>query len=147
MAERMMAQVVRDIEDAGIRFAVTIPDAWSEIRVDGVALVVAGRLEDTEQTLEPSLQIRVQHAQDAEAAAAAVAGVADVLTDAQVVFQRAFVDADGYPETVAEVAHRNDITGATQISMFRTFYVEGEHLAVSAVATCGGAASEQAREA
>jgi hypothetical protein len=99
------------------------------------------------QTLEPSLQIRVQHAPDAEAAAAAVAGVADVLTDAQVVFERAFVDEDGRPETVPEVVHRNDITGATQISMFRTFYLEGQHLAVSAVTTCGGAASEQARDA
>lgn len=141
-----MTEVVRDIADAGIRITLQVPDHWSEIRVDGVALVVAGRLEDNDQTLEPSLQIRVQPAPDAEAAAAAVAGVADVLTDAQVVFERALVDPDGRPETVAEVAHRNDITGATQISMFRTFYLEGKHLAVSVVASCGGAASQEARD-
>jgi hypothetical protein len=147
MTDGTLIEAVRDVTDVGLRVRVSVPASWSEISVDGAVLVVGGRLEDNDQTLVPSVQVRVQRADDAESAAAAVTGVAEVLQEAVVLFQRSGEGASGAPETVAEIAHRSDVTGATQISMFRAIYLADEGMAVTVVATCGGAASEAARDA
>jgi hypothetical protein len=140
-------EVVRDVTDVGIRIRMRVPAAWSEIDVEGAVLVVGGRLEDNDQTMVPSVQVRVQPADDAESAAAAVTGVTELLREAVVLFERSGEGPTGFPETVAEIAHRSDVTDATQISMFRTIYLPDKGMAVSVVATCGGGASEAARDA
>ena len=142
-----LREIVRDVTDVGMRVRLHIPASWSEVRADGTILFVGGPLEDDAQTLVPSLQVRVEAAADARAAQAAVAGVADVLPEAVVAFETSGHDRSGHPQVVAEIAHRSDLTGATQISMFRTLYVEDRKMAVSAIATCGGAAAESARDA
>jgi hypothetical protein len=64
-----------------------------------------------------------------------------------VLFERSGEGPTGLPETVAEIAHRSDVTDATQISMYRTIFLPDKGMAVSVVATCGGGASEAARDA
>lgn len=147
MTEATMVEVVRDIFDVGLRIRATIPSTWSEIEVADTVLVVGGRLEDNDQTMVPSVQVRLERAASAEDAAAAVRQVAGLLRDAVVIFERSGTGATGNPETVAEIAHLSDATGATQISMFRTIYFDVHHLAVSIIATCGGGAAEAARRA
>jgi hypothetical protein len=147
VTEGTQLEAVRDITDVGIRLTATVPAAWSEIDVEGAVLVVGGRLEDNDQTLVPSVQVRVQPADDAGSAAAAVTGVRDLLREAVVLFERSGEGPAGFPETVAEIAHRSDVTNATQISMFRTIYLPDPRSAISIVATCGGGASEAARDA
>lgn len=141
-----LQELVRDVTDLGLRVRLRIPSSWSEVDVDGTILFVGGRLEDDDQTLVPTVQLRAETAADADAARAAVSGVAQVLRDAVVVFETSGQDAAGYPETVAEIAHRSDVTDATQISMFRTIYLQHAGVALSVIATCGGAASEAARD-
>lgn len=141
-----LREIVRDVVDVGLSVRLHIPPSWSEMQADGTILFVGGPLEDNDQTLIPSVQVRVEGATDAQQAQAAVAGVADVLTEAVVVFEASGHDRAGHPQIVAEVAHRSTLTGATQISMFRTLYVEDSKLAVSVIATCGGAASDGARD-
>jgi hypothetical protein len=147
MVTTELREIVRDVTDVGIRVRLHIPPSWSEAEADGTILFVGGRLEDNDQTLVPSVQVRVEAAADAQVAQAAVAGVAGVLTEAVVVFEESGEDRSGQPQIVAELAHRSDLTGATQISMFRTVYVDARKVAVSVIATCGGAASESARDA
>ena len=147
VTEGTMLEVVRDVTDVGIRIRMRVPASWSEIDVEGAVLVVGGRLEENDQTMVPSVQVRVQPADDAESAAAAVTGVTELLRDAAVLFERSGQGPAGFPETVAEIAHRSDVTDATQISMFRTIYLPDKGMAVSVVATCGGGASEAARDA
>jgi hypothetical protein len=147
VTEGTLLEVVRDVTDVGIRLGLRVPASWSEIDVDGAVLVVGGRLEDNDQTMVPSVQVRVQPADDAGSATAAVKGVTELLREAVVLFERSGQGPAGFPETVAEIAHRSDVTDATQISMFRTIYLPDPGMAVSVVATCGGGASEAARDA
>ena len=147
MVSAGLQDVVRDVVDVGLRVVVQIPPTWSEIEADGTILFVAGRLEDNDETLLPSVQVRVEAAPDAQVAHAAVAGVADVLQEAVVAFETSGHDQAGNPQTIAEIAHRSELTGATQTSMFRTVFVEDRQVAVSLIATCGGGASEEARDA
>ena len=142
-----LQEIVRDVTDVGLSVRLRIPPWWSEVQADGTILFAGGPLEDNDQTLVPSVQVRVEAAADAQAAQAAVAGVAEVLTEAVVAFRTSGHDRSGHPQTIAEIAHRSDLTGATQVSMFRTVYVEDRRMAVSLIATCGGAASEDARDA
>jgi hypothetical protein len=147
VAELTWTTLTRDLTDVGIRLEATVPATWKEIEVEGAVLVVGGRLEDNDQTLVPSVQVRVMKAEDEQSAAAAVTGVTAVLDEAKVLFERTGEGAFGLPETVAEVAHRSSVTNATQISMFRTIFLPDKKLAVSIVGTCGGGASEEARDA
>lgn len=145
VADLTLTTVRRDITDVGIRLEATVPTSWKEIDFEDAVLVVGGRLDENQQTLVPSVQVRVMKADDEASAAAAVTGVSSVLNDAKVLFERSGEGALGLPETVAEVAHLSSVTNATQISMFRTIYLADEKLAVSIVGTCGGGAAEEAR--
>ena len=139
--------VVRDVTDIGLRVRLSIPATWKEAPVEGSILVVGGQLDDSDQTLVPTVQIGVRKAESAEAAAQAVLGVVAELDDAAVGFQWSGTGASRMPEAILEVAHRSRLTRATQVSMFREIYVEAKGLALTVVGTIGGGASTEARDA
>jgi hypothetical protein len=141
-----MIEVVRDVVDIGIRVVVSVPATWSEVAVEGALLVVGGPLENHEQTLVPTLQLRVREVNDVSEAESVVFSPIDVLSDAEILYQWSGVDADGRQECISELAHRSGVTGATQISMFRSIRLSTNQLALNALATCGGGASQEARD-
>ena len=139
--------VVRDVVDIGVRVRATIPEGWKEAAVEGSVLVVGGRLDDSDQTLVPTVQVGVRKAESAQAAADAVLGVVGELDEPAVAFQWTGHGRNGLPEAVLEVAHRSRLTRATQVSMFRSLYIPQKGLAVTTVGTIGGGASQEARDA
>ncbi|MGY1742147.1 MULTISPECIES: hypothetical protein [unclassified Blastococcus] len=139
--------VVRDVVDVGVRIRLAIPPGWREAPVEGTVLVVGGPLEDRPHTLVPSVQIGIRRAESAEAVRQAVGGVVRELDEPEIAFEGAGTGPSGHPEAVLEVAHRNKLTRATQVSMFRSILLPDDGRAVSVVATIGGGASREARDA
>src|SRR5687768_2122661 len=141
-----MIDVVRDLLDVGLRVGISVPASWSEVAVEGAFLVVGGPLEATAQTLVPTVQLRLREAADVIDAELEVTAALESLEEVAILYRWTGVDARGCEQSIAEIAHQSDVTGAVQISMLRSIFLPTKHLALSAVGCCGGGASQEARD-
>ena len=52
-------RLTRTVIDGGIEFEISVPDTWLEVPVVGSVLALAGRTEEDDETLNPSLLVMV----------------------------------------------------------------------------------------
>jgi hypothetical protein len=141
-----MTTIVRLVQDAGITVSAEVPAGWSELSADGYVLIVGGALDAGTDTMVPVVQVTLRHASDADTVWQTLTTAAAQLPEADVAFEvRRPRGAD--MEAVLEVVHRSPVTGASQLSILRTVFSASRSEALSVVATCGGGASPEARDA
>lgn len=136
-------RLTRTVIDGGIEFEISVPDTWLEVPVVGSVLALAGRTEDDDETLNPSLLVMVDEAESAAEAFDTIRSALADLPEAEVGFDQTG-ERDGLDALALGVSFRHPGTGALQIeNLFAVFVPGSPGLVVRATATCGGGASEE----
>lgn len=109
-------------------------------------LVAGGRLDDADGTMVPVVQVTLRSATDADTVWQTLLDGAADLPEAHEAFRARRPHGTG-EEAVLEVVHRSPVTGGIRLSILRTVYLPERSQVLSVVATCGGAASPESRDA